>query len=156
MTNQRALAADYITQFYQNVLAMTDVLATYVNFQREMKVKYDTKRDEKMSEQEKMSFLQVQQMLTQQILRTHIQYRVLFKSKKLRVPQDLAMNIDIFYKKMQDEHIIEEQTATDYVEAINEIIVSEAMESLLETSQDILTQLSYANQQPRTTDQPER
>lgn len=143
MADNKVLAADYLNQFYQNVLATTDVFAAYVNLQRELKVKYGAGSEGKLSDDERASYLQAQQLLNQQIIRTNIQFKVLVNSKKIQMNKDVIQAITNSYNVIKQQHVITEDAAEEYVENINMVIVESTMQSLLESSQSLLSQLNY-------------
>lgn len=142
---KKTAAASYILTFYQEVTQITQIYAQYENFIIQLENKYNTEEMlKKATDEEKNAISASAQTARASAMRVYIQYKSIqthFKQQDSKTSKE----IESAYKNVKSNYIINRQDLEKFVTNLNIYLVSEIMQTLLDSSQNILTQIYNAS-----------
>lgn len=143
MNEEKTVSANYIINFYTEVQNLTNHYAQYINFLVELEHLHGKDfNNKKISEEEKITITQAVQKVRFYCHKCYIQSNCILKGLKQQNKE-----IKPVYDKLKTEFIITRETIESFVIKMNEILVTEIIQSLLENSQEIINNI-YDNPKP--------
>lgn len=136
---KKTAAASYILSFYNEVLGLTAMYANYVNSMIQLEYKYSTPEImQKMTDEEKNNISSNAQNVRAGCIRTYILYKSIKNNLK-----DTTKNkeLEASYLKCKNTYLIQRQDIETYVTELNTYLMSSVIQSILETSQNILNEI---------------
>lgn len=149
MNENKQVAANYVINFYNDIVQLNNFVAMYINLKAELKHKYATEENLKqMSDDDKNNFNTAMQNIRFHVSRVYIQYQSLFKNNKIKtkLKDELNQEIELIYKNCKDNFIIKLEELEKITIVLNGLIVDEVISSLLMTSQEFFN-TTYATEQ---------
>lgn len=129
---EKETAANYLVNFYKQIIGVTELYAQYVNFMLEIKSKYEDTT--KVSEEETAIIKQAITNLRFYLIQAYISYKSV--SQSLNVPQDKT--IDELYFKFTNDYMLERGDIEKFVIALNLFLVSDIIKNLLDVSKELV------------------
>lgn len=102
----------------------------------------------KMTDHERQVLNQVAQQVRHNAHKTYIQYKTISLNLKIEDSKD----INDAYEKIKTQFIIDKDVLEKFVISLNQILVSEIIQNLLETSQDLLNNIYQDGNSNQPTD----
>jgi len=136
MDEKKTAGASYILTFYQNVNVMTNDYATYLNLMLELEHRY--KDLDKLQEHEREIMNKTLQIIRHNAHKTYIQYTTIIKNLKNTSDKQTQKEIEENYTHIKNTFVIDRTKLEKFVKALNQILVSEVIQNLLESSQELI------------------
>lgn len=133
---RRKAAANYIVNFYNEVEALKQNCIVYSNFLLQLKKKFDM---ENVPETEKRQLMDQSMNVRYYVLLSYHSHKGIRDS--VNIPGDDG--IEKAYNIVKDQLIIKEEDAFKYMNEIVKFMLSEVISTLLETSQNIVSEIFY-------------
>lgn len=137
LSEEKTAAASYILNFYSEVVQLTHNYANFENVLLELKSKY-MNNTEAITLEEKELVKQQSNILRYYTTKTYISYISIVGGLK---EVKLNPKISEGYTKIKDQQVIRTEDIKDYVINLNEFIVNAVIKNLLESSQELLTNI---------------
>lgn len=152
MSEERTAAASYVLTFYQEVQALTQGYAQYLNILAELEARHGVEDlAKRVEENEKQLLVQTVQNIRAYANKVHISYNCIRDNlpelKEERERQESEENhrrIEAAKTKINAAFIIRTQDIEEYVIGLNKFLVSHIMRNLLVSSSDIVNSI-YAD-----------
>ncbi len=138
LDEKRVAAASYILQFYQEVRNLTTYYVQYNNLLIEIESK--TKSVAELPIEFSTQLTSMAQLLRQSVQVTYIQLTAIgagIKGKK-----ETKTDVEDSYVKIMSSLIFERTDIKKYVEEVNKFLIQGIMQTLLSTSEDLVSQIT--------------
>ncbi len=130
--DKTTVAASYIIDFYQLVNQLLHHTAQYINVLKEMEQK-----EGKIDDNEKYNLARASQLVSYYLNVIHPRYIGLCANLNEK-PSPTAVSL---FKKMDEQYIIHKEDIRKYCEEMNTSLLSQVIKTLLETSQQIVSNI---------------
>lgn len=133
-----------MVMFYQNVLILTNTYSSYLNLMLELEHKHETVEGEDAKPLEPIETEATNSLVQQVRLEAHktfIQYQCIKDQLKNTLDKKSEEKMDKAYEKIKTEFVINREALKDYVVFMNRALVSEVIESVLRSSNQIVSQV---------------
>lgn len=144
---QRTAAASYVLTFYQDVQQLTHYHTQYSNILVELERMFGQNADgAKITDEQKIAVVNSVQQVRYHARKVYIEYTSIFTAvqnakkqektkKKAKAPENPLTKP---YEKIKDQFIMKQEEIEVYVQAVNNVLVTEIMQDLLKSSQDVI------------------
>lgn len=139
LDEKQKTGVSYIYTFYNNVVTLTNYYAQYLNLLLEYKMKFSTADLQKLEEGEQKIVTGAVQICRQTVISVFIQYQSI--TKALKIDDSEKDKVREQYDKIKETFIIDTQDLEDFVCLMNEVLVNNVIKNLLESNQDIISDL---------------
>lgn len=129
-------AASYILSFYKEIENLTHNYATYLNLIIELKTKYED-ISKGLTDEDKAVLNQAVQMTRYTVHQSHIKYQSI-KPHFKKTDQNKDKDLTKAYNQIKDTYIINTDNLEQYTLIMNQILLTEIVQNLLNTSQELL------------------
>jgi hypothetical protein len=140
---EKAAAANYIINFYNEVQVLTHHYATYENLMLELSEKYGSQED-KVSEEEKNIIKQSCSTIRYYTTVAFIKYSSIMLKTENKVDKD----IETLHDTIKKDYVTKRQDILKYVIKLNGVLMNTVIKSLLENSSDVIAKL-YGEDTPK-------
>lgn len=137
---EKATAASYIINFFTDSEQLRHTLSQYINVITELKATY--KDFDKLDEQHKHILKESNQFFRYYANMVYVQYKSIIMAIPKLKEEKQEKRIDELYKNIRDNFIIKIEDAEEYTQHINMILIKNIMRDLLESSTEIINNLT--------------
>jgi hypothetical protein len=130
---QRVAGSNYILNFYQHVIVITENYADYNNAMLELELKYGDKIGV-MEEAEKLAIRNIVQTLRFNLEKTLIQYETILATKSLEIDDKVSKEIKATYAKTRRELFPKVDDVKELVTSLNIFLGNDIIRNLLKSS----------------------
>lgn len=134
---KKIAAAQYIITFYNEIKQLTMQEAYYINLMLEYETKYKTLDMEKITDEERKVIIAASQQVRLAVNTTYMSYYSL--QEKLKLP--LNKEMEALYNSINKTLIIKRDELNEFSKKINRMLVTEIIQTLLDTSQNYLQKI---------------
>jgi len=153
LSENKQVAANYLINFYNDILALNNIYAAYINLRAELQGKTNGKQDllKNLDEEDTAKIKNLMDNARFVMSRIYIQYRSLANNSQLKdkLDQENLNKYKEAYDKAKIKVIIELDDIEEACILLNQLIVEEVIGALLMTSQDFFMK-SYGVQEKPT------
>lgn len=148
MDKTKRAGASYIVRFYDDVANLTHYYSLYQSAVLELEARFPNFAEEPntvitMDDGQKQNFIAILQNVRHHINTSYISYVALLGELKSKGDKKIKEK----YEEIKKQYIIEEQDVFKYVTEINAFLLSKILVDLLETSQDLVSDI-YGTDKP--------
>jgi hypothetical protein len=138
INEERITAASYIINFYQDIQGLTHAFANYINYMTFLETKYDKIEPNKWWASDNESLIELSQKVRFFATKTFIAYSAINARLETKL---VGKDINALYVKVKKDLIVKRDDISEYVIAMNMLLVTNIFKSLLETSNEVLKKL---------------
>jgi hypothetical protein len=142
-SEEKAAAANYIINFYNEVQQLTHYYVEYENLMLEIAEKYEGAED-KISPEEKEVIKQAWKLIRYYTNMSFIKYSSIMIKTNNKVDKD----IEKLQKDLLGKYEVVRKDIKDYVLKLNAVLMNTIIKSLLETSSDVMNKI-YGEDKPK-------
>jgi len=146
MSDEKLAGANYIITFYQEVQALTQTFAQYLNLVTELKLKYGKEtddNDEKLPDEEKQTYERAIQLLRYSAIKTNVYYKAIIAATNITEDKEATKAYKELFEQEKEIALQKEKLET-YVIQMNKVLLSNVIKDLLKSSQDLASAI-YSN-----------
>lgn len=136
---EKAAAANYVINFYNEVQQLTHFYATYENLMLELIEKYGN--EEQIEETEKSVIKQACSTIRYYTTVSFIKY----SSIMLKTGENIDKDIEKLYNIIIKTYVVKREDVKNYVVKLNSVLMNTVIKSLLESSSDVIAKLYGEN-----------
>ena len=148
-TEKRATAANYVINFYNDILSLNHWYANYENVLLELEQRNKSKQGELheiATENEKQTLVQYCETVRYFVTKSKITYITIMGALK-KEPDNKIIELQ---EKIKKQYIVDRADLNEYVIVLNKVLVDNIIQDLLQSSADLLNELyNTENTQPK-------
>lgn len=136
VNEEKAAAANYVINFYNEVQQLTHFYANYENLMLELSEKYGSQED-KIEQSENELIKQACATIRYYSQLAYIKYSSII----LKTGEKLDKDIEKLNQTITTSYVVKRADVKDYVVKLNSVLMNTVIKNLLETSSDVIAKI---------------